>query len=115
MKNNKSTGIDDVSAEMIKYGPKIVYQWIVDTFNEMAKTGNYSDEDRKGVLVLLPKPGKPQGPTANLGPITLLSILRKILAICMIKRIQRENWKIGVPLSEAAYRKGRSTTEHLHL
>ena len=26
LKNNKSTGIDNISAEMIKYSPKIVYQ-----------------------------------------------------------------------------------------
>ena len=35
-KNNKTTGIDDISAEMIKYSPKIVYQQIEDIFNEMA-------------------------------------------------------------------------------
>ena len=40
LKNNKSTGIDGISAEMIKYSSKIVYQHIADIFNEMAKTGN---------------------------------------------------------------------------
>ena len=86
LKNNKSTGIDDISAEMIKYSTKIVYQQTADIFNEMTKTGNILEEVIEGVLVPLPKPGKPQGPPANLRPITLLSILRKILAICMIKR-----------------------------
>ena len=60
MKNNKSPGIDDVRAEMIKYSPKIVYQQITDIFNEIAKTGNIPDEVLESVLVLLPKPGKPQ-------------------------------------------------------
>ena len=112
LKNNKSTGIDDISAEMIKYSPKIVYQQIADIFNEMAKTGNIPDEVIEGVLVPLPKPGKPQGPPANLTPIILLSILRKILAICMIKRIP-EKIENRIPLSQAAYRAGRSTTEHV--
>ena len=40
LKNNKRTGINDISAELIKYSPKIVYQQITDIFNEMAKTGN---------------------------------------------------------------------------
>ena len=57
LKNNKSTEIDDISAEMIKYSPKIVYQQIADIFNEMEKTGNIPDEVREGVLVLLSKPG----------------------------------------------------------
>ena len=56
---NKSPGIDDISLEMIKYSPKIVYQQIADIFREMAKTGNIPDEVKEGVLVLLPKPGKP--------------------------------------------------------
>ena len=81
LKNNKSTGIDDISAETTKFSPKIVYQQITDIFNEMAKTGTIPEEVIEGVLVLLPKPGKPQGPPANLRPIILLSILRKILAI----------------------------------
>ena len=90
LKNNKSAGIDEISAEMIKYSPKIVYQQIADIFNKMAKTVNIPDEVIEGVLVPLPKPGNPQGPLPNLRPIILLSILRKILAICMIKRIQEK-------------------------
>ena len=76
------------------------------------KTGNFPDEGLAGVLVPLPKPGKPQGPPANLRPIILLSILWKILAICIIKRIQE---KIGnrIPLSQEAYRAVRNTTEHV--
>ena len=83
---------------MIKYSPKIVYQQIADIFNEMAKSGNIPDEVIEGVLISLPKPGKPQGPPANLRPIILLSILWNIQAICMIKRIQ-EKIENRIPLS----------------
>ena len=72
---------------MIKYSPEIVYQQITDIFNQIAITGNIPYEVIEGVLVPLPKPGKPQGPLANVRPIILLSILRKILEIYMIKRI----------------------------
>ena len=51
LKNNKSIGIDDISTEMIKYSPKIVYQQITDVYIEMAKTGNIQDEVIEGVLV----------------------------------------------------------------
>ena len=76
------------------------------------KTGNIPDEVIEGVLVPLPKPGNPQGKPVNLRPIILLSILRKILAICMIKRIQ-EIIENRIPLSQVAYRAGRRTTEHV--
>ena len=59
LKNNKSTGIDEISAEMIKYIPKIVYQQIAYIFNEIAKSDNIPDEVIEGVLVPFPKPGKP--------------------------------------------------------
>ena len=71
----------------------------------MAKTGNIPDEVIEGVLVPLPKPGKPQGPPANHRPIILLSILRKILASCMINRIQ-EPIENRIPLSQAVYTVG---------
>ena len=78
----------------------------------MAKTGNIPDDIIEGVLVPLVKPGKPQEPPLNLRPIIPLSMLRKILAICMIKRIQ-EKIENRIPLSQAAYRAGRHKTEHV--
>ena len=112
LKNNKSPGCDDIRAELIKHSPTEIHQGIADLLNEVARSGDYPSEIGKGILVPLPKPGKPQGPTKNLRPIILLSILRKILAICMIRRvITKVNTKI--PITQAAYREGRSTTEHV--
>ena len=102
LKNSKSTELDDISAEMIKYSPRVVYQQITDIFNELAKTGNIPDEVIEGVLVPLPKPGKPQGLPTNCRPLILLSIFRKILAICMIKRIQEKS-ENRIPLSQSKY------------
>ena len=42
----------------------------------------------------------------------IISILQKLLATCFIKRISDKIDSI-IPLSQAAYRKGRSTTEHV--
>ena len=52
--------MDDVSAEMSKYSPKIVYQLIADIFNEMAKTAYIPNKVIEGVLFSLPNPGKTQ-------------------------------------------------------
>ena len=112
LKNNKSPGIDDIKAELIKYSPGIIHEKISDIFNEIAKTGETPEEMIEGILVPLPKPGKKLGPPANLRPVILLSTLRKILAICMIRRLE-EKINSKIPLSQAAYRRGRSTTEHV--
>ena len=64
------------------------------------------------MLVSFQKPGKPKGPCVNLRPIILLSVIRKILSICMIRRTI-EKLETIIPLFQAAYRSGRSTTEHV--
>ena len=58
------------------------------------------------------KPGKPKGHVQNLRPITLLSMKRIVLAVCMKKRIV-DKLDAEIPPSQAAYRAGRSTIEHV--
>ncbi len=110
LKNNKSAGIDDVVAEQLKYGPQEINQGIADLLNSIAKTGKHPKEVKEGILIPLPKPGKKKGPPGNLRPIILLSMLRKIIAICMIRRTNTR-LKERIPVSQAAYSNGRSTTE----
>ena len=110
LKNNKSPGSDQLKSELLKFGPNIIHQEIAEILNEIAKTGTYPQEVKNGLLIPLPKPGKRQGPPGNLRPIILLSILRKILAICMIKRTSKK-FQEKIPVTQAAYKEGRSTTE----
>ena len=58
------------------------------------------------------KPGKPKGHVQNLRPITLLSMKRIVLAVCMKKRIV-DKLDAEIPPSQAAYRAGRSSTEYI--
>ena len=65
-----------------------------------------------GILRALQKPGKLKGPISNLQPIIILSVLRKTLAICIMKKI---NIRLdsAISISQAAYRKNRSKTENV--
>ena len=110
LKNNKSAGCDNIKAELLKFAPSVIYEEIANILNIIAATGTYPKEIKQGILVPIPKPGKRQGPPSNLRPIILLSVLRKILAICMIRRIS-ERVNNNIPVTQAAYRSGRSTTE----
>ena len=66
----------------------------------------------EGLLTPLPKPGKKKGPPENLRPIILLSVLRKILTICLLERIW-DRLEKEIPLEQAAYQSGRSTSEQV--
>ena len=112
LKDNKSPGIDNVSAEMLNAAPGEIDEEIAQILNDMARTGQSPNELTQGILVPLPKPGKKQGPPGNLRPIILLSMIRKILAICMLQRCN-ERFLNLIPKSQAAYQGGRSTTEHV--
>ena len=110
MKNNKSPGCDNVQAELIKYGPDILYHHIASILNHAAKTGEKPLEVSLGQLLPLPKPNKPKGPPQNLRPIILLSVIRKLLAIIVVSRTF-DRIREHISVSQAAYSPGRSTTE----
>ena len=112
LRNNKAAGVDELRAEQLKYGPINTIKEIANIFNQMAETGERPKELYQGLLVAHQKPGKKQGPIGNLRPIILMSILRKILAICMIGRVGEKIIR-KIPKTQAAYQPGRSTTEQV--
>ena len=112
LRNNKAAGIDQIKSEHLKNSPDEIPQIIADIFNTTAETGNNPMEIKVGILTPLIKNLKNQGPCTNLRPIILLSLLRKILAICMINRIGKK-LEQHIPHSQSAYQRGRSTTEQV--
>ena len=93
MKNGKSSGIDDIHAEHIKYAQPSVHENIAHILNTTAKYGNPPDELKIGILTPLPKPGKKKGPPENLRPITSMSgtILPTMcqLVLCRVQYCQQ--------------------------
>ena len=112
MKNGKSCGIDELNAEYIKYAPKKVHESIATIMNRTAEEEEHPKELKIGILTPLPKPGKKKGPPANLRPIILLCVLRKILTICLLRRCW-DRFKTQLPKDQASYQPGRSTTEQV--
>ena len=103
-----SSGMDQINVELIKYSPEVVYEKIADIYNNIAAIGKHANEITHGTLRALQKPGKPKGPTSNFRPIILLSVFR------IGKRIN-SRLESPIPISQAAYRENRSTTEHVFL
>ena len=112
LKNGKSPGPDNVELELIKYAPIEIHEQIAAIFNKVAETGDSVIELVLGLLRPLQKTGKAKGPTENLRPIILLSVLRKILTICLIQRTW-DRLKQHIPPDQAAYQPGRGTTEQV--
>ena len=112
LKNGRCAGIDNIFAEHLKHGPKILNKHIATILNNMAKSGKVPEEINNGIIIPIQKPGKEKGIVENLRPIILLSVLRKILALIMLNRLL-ERFNDHIPISQSAYRRGRSTTENV--
>ena len=112
LKNGKRPGPDNVELELIKYAPTELHKEIATIFNKVAETGEPVTELVLGLLRPLQKPGKSKGPPENLRPIILLSVLRKILTICLIDRTW-DRLKQHIPPDQAAYQPARGTTEQV--
>ena len=84
MKNEKSAGTDDLEVELNKYASTEIHNEIANIFNTLASTGEELQGLILGILRPLQKPGKEKGPTKTSRPIISLSIIRKILTICML-------------------------------
>ena len=113
LKNGKSPGVDDMNAEMLKNAPDDVHQMIAEILNTSVETEDYLKIIKVGILNPLQKPRKKgMEKKNNVRPITLLPIVRKILAMCVIERTW-ERLKQKIPKDQAAYQKGRSTTEQV--
>ena len=115
LKPGKSPGCDDIPVELIKYAPDEILQHITDIFNQIASNGECPTEINHSIHIPLQKLGKLREPVVNLRPIILLSTIRKILAVVMMRRIG-EKLDRETPITQAAYQGGRSTekiTEHV--
>ena len=107
--NNRSAGYDNISAELIKYGPENLHNILPTIINEAFE--KHADiETGIGILVPLQKPGKVKGPVKNLRPIVLLPIIRKVLSNIVLERI-RPKVEDFLSESQSAYRQYRSTSD----
>ena len=112
LRNNRSAGEDQIKAEMLKSAPDILHELLADIYNNISETGKHPPVLTLSIVTPIQKPAKPKGPVQNLRPITLLSMIRKVLAVRMKRRIV-DKLNAEIPPSQAAYRAGRSTTEHV--
>ena len=108
-KKPKATGPGEVHVEYLKYGSNQLFANMSDILNKTSEIGKYPEDVRLGTPNPLVKPWK-KNEEVNVRPIILLSPLRKILTTSLIDRCC-DRMKKQIPLSQASYQSGRSTTE----
>ena len=86
LKNNKASGLDSISNEMIKGSAPIILPFLVIFFNKILETKEYPDEWEVGIITPLHKSGEIDDPV-NYGGITMNSCLSKLLTLLLNNRL----------------------------
>ena len=89
MKHGKSPGSDGYPIEFLKYFWDDFGQMIVDCFNYCFERGCMTDEQRRGVITLIPKKGKDINFLKNWRPISLLNSDYKIASKAIANRFKK--------------------------
>ena len=112
MSLNKSPGCDGLTVNFYKHFWYLIGQLVVDALNNAYHKGELSPEQRRGIITLIPKPGKDPKLMKNLRPITLLNTDYKIGAKCLANRI-----KVVLPsivgFNQTGFMKGRFIGENI--
>jgi len=110
LKENKATGPDGISNEHVKYGGKTLIKILTELFNEILETKQIPKSWKLSKIILLFKKGSKYD-IRNYRPISLISTFAKIFSALIDFRLRG---RINLSLSQAGFKKGFSTTDHLH-
>ncbi|GFO27527.1 endonuclease-reverse transcriptase [Plakobranchus ocellatus] len=109
LNNGRAPGKDNICNEYLKHAPPVIDEQIANIFNKTFESHEHLDIN-EGLLITIPKPGKPKGPPSNLRSITLLNSVRKVLSTIVLNRIRPRVEKY-VSNSQSGFRPNRSTSD----
>ena len=87
MTNNKSPGLDDIPADLLKHGMETFSEQLANLFSKMWRVEKLPQDWNKGVIIKLPKKGS-LCDCNNWRGITLLSSTGKIFSKILLNRLQ---------------------------
>lgn len=112
LKNNKSAGIDDVAPEMLSADPGISASLLLPIIENFWNVGELPSDLKEGLIINVPKKGN-LSDCSNYRGITLLSMVNKVIAHILNKRI-------SIALSpelrkeQAGFRPNHSCVDHIN-
>ncbi len=112
MKNNKSPGTDGLTAEFYKMFWSDIKILLLDSLNSGYEVQEMSVEQKRGIIILIPKKGKNELWLKNWRPITLLNIDYKLAAKCMAERLKKVLPNLISP-DQSGFLKGRFIGENI--
>jgi hypothetical protein len=88
LNKKKKLKTDNLTAEHLQYGVSTISDYLASTINNIFYTKYVPDSIKKGLLTAVPKKDKDLSSTSNYRGITVISIICKLLEICIRARIE---------------------------
>ena len=114
MENRKSPGSDGFTPEFYNFFGKDIADDVLSSINYAFDKGASSISQKRGIITLLPKKGKPSDRLNNLLPISLLNTDYKIASKALTKRLEKVLLNI-IRENQGGYVKKRYTGEKIRL
>ena len=111
LRNNKSPGNDNITAEMIKQGGEPLVKEIHRLCNMAWEQGRAPEEWKRSILITIHKKGSALD-CENFRTISLISHMGKILMMILTERL-RNHLEEHISDEQAGFRKNRSTTQQI--
>ena len=114
LKNNKASGLDSISNEMIKASAPIILPFLVIFFNKILETKEYPDEWAVGIITPVHKSGGAIDNTDNYRGITINSCLSKLFTLLLNNRLTNFiNKEDALKFKQIGVREGFQTADHV--
>ena len=113
LKNGKTAGQDGISVEILKACGDETYNVLTDLFTRCLKQRNIPTSWKDAKVTILHKKGD-QEDLKNYRPISLLSIIYKLLTKIITKRLET-TLDHAQPIKQAWFRKGYSTIDNIQV
>uniref|UniRef100_A0A1Y1JXT3 Reverse transcriptase domain-containing protein n=2 Tax=Photinus pyralis TaxID=7054 RepID=A0A1Y1JXT3_PHOPY len=111
----KSPGSDLVTAKMLKELPRKGIVMLTYIFNAIIRLGYWPKRLKTAQIIMINKPGKEPTEVSSYRPISLLSIVSKLLEKLVLHRLNEdlppENW---IPEHQFGFRQKHSTVQQVH-
>lgn len=115
-RNGKAPGPDGVTAELIRIGPWQLIRRLAELYSASLALGFVPRCWKRGLTRMLPKPGKDHALCSSHRPITLTSVIGKLLERIVARRLlivcERHHL---LPPHQSGFRPGRSASEQVTL
>lgn len=112
VRSGKAPGEDGIHPEFILHCGKYTRQWLAGFYTDILNKGKIPSPLKRAKIIAILKPGKPNNRPNNYRPISLLSVIYKLLERLIYNRISPKILK-SIPIEQAGFRPNRSCSDQV--